>query len=70
MDEVLKDIVSGAIIGKDATTVLRKALEEIYKAEEILRQRRELVAKAETALIYGLEGRPQRFGSSFIEGAA
>jgi hypothetical protein len=61
--------LNGRAPGEAAITVLRKALRQIYITEVEIAEYRRLVSAAELQLIYGDEGRPQRLGSTFIEGA-
>ena len=62
-------VAEGTLKGEEAATALREALAEIHAAEETIARWRRLVSTAEMQLIYGKEGRPQKFGSSFIVGA-
>lgn len=65
----LERVAEGTLKGEEAATALREALAEIHAAEKTIEGWRRLVSTAETQLIYGKEGRPQKFGSSFIVGA-
>jgi hypothetical protein len=67
----LAKVAEGTLKGEEAATALRQALAEIHAAEETIAGWRRLVSNAEMQLVYGKEGRPQKFGpsSSFIVGA-
>lgn len=58
MKQKLQSIIDQKVIGNDATTILRSALEEYaatnYKSSELS----QLIGQAEDVLLYGKKGRP------------